>query len=183
MSGSGGNQNLSEARIGVFVCHCGSNIAGYLDCEALTKYAATLPNVVCAKNNLYTCSESGIGEIQAAIKNQGLTRVVVASCSPRTHMPLFKSACAEAGLNGYLFEMANIRDQCSWVHMQERDAAQVKAMDLIRMAVAKAALLEPQEDIESSLVRKAMVLGGGVAGLGAASALADMGVEVLLVER
>jgi heterodisulfide reductase subunit A len=183
MSGSGGNQNLSEARIGVFVCHCGSNIAGYLDCEALTEYAAALPDVVYAKNNLYTCSESGIGEIQAAIKKQGLTRVVVASCSPRTHMPLFKSACAEAGLNQYLFEMANIRDQCSWVHMQERDAAQVKAMDLIRMAVAKAALLEPQEDIESSPVRKAMVLGGGVAGLGAASALADMGVEVFLVER
>ena len=183
MSGNGGSQNLSEARIGVFVCHCGSNIAGYLDCEALTKYAATLPNVVYAKNNLYTCSESGIAEIQTAIKEHGLTRVVVSSCSPRTHMPLFKSACAEAGLNQYLFEMANIRDQCSWVHMQERDAAQVKAMDLIRMAVAKAALLDPHEDIESSLVRKAMVLGGGVAGLGAASALADMGVEVLLVER
>ena len=183
MSGNGGSQNLSEARIGVFVCHCGSNIAGYLDCEALTKYAATLPNVVYAKNNLYTCSESGIAEIQGAIKENGLTRVVVSSCSPRTHMPLFKSACAEAGLNQYLFEMANIRDQCSWVHMQERDAAQVKAMDLIRMAVAKAALLDPHEDIESSLVRKAMVLGGGVAGLGAASALADMGVEVLLVER
>ena len=155
MSGNGESRNMSEARIGVFVCHCGSNIAGYLDCEALTKYAGTLPNVVYAKNNLYTCSESGIGEIQAAIKEHGLTRVVVSSCSPRTHMPLFKSACAEAGLNQYLFEMANIRDQCSWVHMQEREAAQVKAMDLIRMAVAKAALLTPQEDIESSLVKKA----------------------------
>ena len=183
MSGNGESRNLAEARIGVFVCHCGSNIAGYLDCEALTKYAATLPNVVYAKNNLYTCSESGIAEIQSAIKEHKLTRVVVSSCSPRTHMPLFKSACAEAGLNQYLFEMANIRDQCSWVHMQEREAAQVKAMDLIRMAVAKAALLEPQEDIESSLVKKAMVLGGGVAGLAAASALADMGVEVILVER
>ena len=183
MSGNGEVTNLGKARIGVFVCHCGSNIAGLLDCEALAEYAAALPNVVYAKDNLYTCSESGIAEIQAAIKEHGLTRVVVASCSPRTHMPLFKSACAEAGLNQYLFEMANIRDQCSWVHMQERDAAQVKAMDLIRMAAAKAALLEPLEDIESSLVKKAMVLGAGVAGLSAASVLADVGVEVLLVER
>jgi len=183
MSGNGEIKDVTRARIGVFVCHCGSNIAGYLDCEALTKYAAGLPNVVFAKNNLYTCSESGIAEIQAAIKEHGLTRVVVSSCSPRTHMPLFKSACAEAGLNQYLFEMANIRDQCSWVHMQEREAAQVKAMDLIRMAVAKAALLEPQDDIESSLVKRAMVLGGGIAGLAAASALGDMGIEVILVER
>ncbi|MFZ2447227.1 MAG: FAD-dependent oxidoreductase [Syntrophobacteraceae bacterium] len=183
MSGNGEIRNLSEARIGVFVCHCGSNIAGYLDCVELTKYAETLPNVVYAKNNLYTCSESGIAEIKAAIKAHGLTRVVVSSCSPRTHMPLFKSACAEAGLNQYLFEMANIRDQCSWVHMQEKDLAQAKAKDLIRMAVAKAGLLEPQEDIESSLVKKAMVLGGGIAGLSAATALADMGNEVFLVER
>ncbi len=183
MSGNGEVTNLSEARIGVFVCHCGSNIAGYLNCEELTGYAATLPNVVYAKNNLYTCSESGIAEIQSAIKAHGLTRVVVASCSPRTHMPLFKSACSEAGLNPYLFEMANIRDQCSWVHMQEREDAQAKARDLIRMAVAKAALLEPQEDIETSLVKKAMVLGGGISGLSAATALADMGVEVVLVER
>ena len=183
MSGNGESVNLAEPRIGVFVCHCGSNIAGYLDCEALTKYAAALPNVVYAKNNLYTCSESGIGEIKSAIKNQKLTRVVVASCSPRTHMPLFKSACEEAGLNQYLFEMANIRDQCSWVHMQERTDAQLKAMDLIRMAVAKAGLLEPQEDIETSLIKKAMVLGAGIAGLSAASALADMGVGVILVER
>lgn len=183
MSGNGEDMNVAEARIGVFVCHCGTNIAGYLDCAALTEYAATLPNVVYAKNNLYTCSESGIGEIQKAISDHRLTRVVVSSCSPRTHMPLFKSACAEAGLNPYLFEMANIRDQCSWVHMQEREAAQAKAKDLIRMAVAKAVLLTPQHDIEASLVKKAMVLGGGVAGLSAASALADMGVEVFLVER
>ena len=183
MSVNGESVNLAEPRIGVFVCHCGSNIAGYLDCEALTKYAAGLPNVVFTKNNLYTCSESGIAEIKSGIKNHKLTRVVVASCSPRTHMPLFKSACEEAGLNQYLFEMANIRDQCSWVHMQERTDAQLKAMDLIRMAVAKAGLLEPQEDIETSLIKKAMVLGAGVAGLSAASALADMGVGVILVDR
>ena len=144
---------------------------------ALTKYAATLSNVVFAKNNLYTCSEAGIGEIIGAIREHGLNRVVVASCSPRTHMPVFKSACAEAGLNPYLFEMANIRDQCSWVHMQEKEAANRKAMDLIRMAVAKARYLEPQQDIESALVRKALVIGGGVAGLSAAWALADVGID------
>ncbi|ABK17481.1 CoB--CoM heterodisulfide reductase iron-sulfur subunit A family protein [Syntrophobacter fumaroxidans] len=185
MSGNGKSTvpSTEEVRIGVFVCHCGSNIAGYLDCEALTAFAATLPGVVYAKNNLYTCSDSGIAEIQRAIREQGLTRVVVASCSPRTHMPLFKSSCAEAGLNQYLFEMANIRDQCSWVHMQEREDATAKARDLIRMAVAKAAFLEPQEDIESSLVRKALVIGGGIAGLSAAQALADMKMEVLLAEK
>jgi len=183
MSGNGESVNPAEPRIGVFVCHCGSNIAGCLDCEALTEYSAALPNVVVAKDNLYTCSESGIAEIKSAIKNYKLTRVVVASCSPRTHMPLFMSACEEAGLNKYLFEMANIRDQCSWVHMQGRPDAQIKAMDLIRMAVAKAGLLQPQEDIETPLIKKAMVLGAGVAGLSAASALADMGVGVILVER
>jgi len=183
MSGNGKAEDIGVARIGVFVCHCGTNIAGYLDCAGLTEYAATLPNVVYAKNNLYTCSESGIAEIKAAIRERGLTRVVVSSCSPRTHMPLFKSACAEAGLNQYLFEMANIRDQCSWVHMQQKDEAQAKAKDLIRMAVAKAALLSPQEDIESSLVKKALVIGGGVAGLSTARALADMGNTVFLIER
>lgn len=181
--GNEANPEGLETRVGVFICHCGSNIAGYLDCEALTKYAATLRGVVYAKNNLYTCSDAGIAEIQSAIQKQGLTRVVVASCSPRTHMPLFKSACGEVGLNPYLFEMVNIRDQCSWVHMQEREAAFEKAKDLVRMGVAKATWLEPQQDIESSLVRSALVIGGGIAGLSAAEALADMGVDVILVER
>jgi len=170
-------------RVGVFVCHCGSNIAGYLDCDAVTRYAAALPGVVYAKSNLYTCSEAGIAEIRSAIAEHGLSRVVVASCSPRTHMPLFKSACAQEGLNPYLFEMVNIRDQCSWVHMTNREEATHKAMDLVRMGVAKATFLEPQQDIESSLVRKALVLGGGMAGLSAAEALGDMGMEVLLVEK
>jgi heterodisulfide reductase subunit A len=169
-------------RIGVFVCHCGSNIAGTLDCEQLTKYAATLPGVIFAKNNLYTCSDAGIAEIQNAIKEHGLTRVVVASCSPRTHMPLFKSACVEAGLNEYLFEMVNIRDQCSWVHMQEKEKALEKAMDLVRMGAAKASFLEPEENISSSLIHRALVIGGGVAGLSAVEGLADMGAEVVLVE-
>ena len=147
-----------EPRIGVFVCDCGSNIAGHLDCADVVEYAKTLPHVVYTKENLYTCSESGIGEIKKAIKEQNLNRVVVASCSPRTHQPLFSSSCAEAGLNPYLFEMVNIRDQCSWVHMGKRAGATQKAKELIRMGVAKSAGLEPQEAIESSLIRRILGL-------------------------
>jgi heterodisulfide reductase subunit A2 len=174
---------VEEIRIGVFVCHCGTNIAGHLDVKAVAEYAATLPRVVYTKDNLYTCSEAGIGEIKTAIKDQQLNRVVVASCSPRTHQPLFQSACAESGLNPYLFEMVNIRDQCSWVHMQERQNATEKAKDLVRMGVAKATFLEPQQDIEGSITRRALVIGGGLAGLSAAEAFADMGFETVLVER
>ncbi len=170
-------------RIGVFVCDCGSNIAGHLDCPEIAEYAKTLPNVVYVKENLYTCSEAGIGEIKKAIKEQNLTRVVVASCSPRTHQPLFSSSCAEAGLNPYLFEMVNIRDQCSWVHMGERAKGTSKAKELIRMGVAKSAGLVPLNDIESTLIRKVLVIGGGIAGLSAAQALAGMGLEVVLVEK
>ncbi|MFA5904628.1 MAG: CoB--CoM heterodisulfide reductase iron-sulfur subunit A family protein [Desulfobacula sp.] len=179
-------KNLSlyeEPRIGVFVCDCGSNIAGHLDCSDVAEYAKTLPHVVYSKENLYTCSESGIGEIKKAIKDQNLNRVVVASCSPRTHQPLFSSSCAEAGLNPYLFEMVNIRDQCSWVHMGKRENATQKAKELIRMGVAKSAGLEPQEAIESSLIRRIMVIGGGIAGLSVAQALSDMSLEVILVEK
>ena len=172
-----------EMRIGVFVCDCGSNIAGYLDVKSLAEYAKTLPNVVFVKENLYTCSENGINEIKAAIKEQHLNRVVVASCTPRTHEPLFRGTCAEGGLNPYLFEMVNIRDQCSWVHMQERETGTNKARDLIRMGVAKAALLKPQEPIQSPMDPKAMVIGGGIAGMTAALAIANRGYEVTLVEK
>ena len=144
-----------EIRIGVFVCNCGSNIAGYLDVKSLAEYAKSLPNVVFVRENLYTCSENGINEIKAAIKEQGLNRVVVASCTPRTHEPLFRGTCAEGGLNPYLFEMVNIRDQCSWVQMLEKEKGTDKAKDLIRMGVAKAALLLPQQPIESD--RKSVV--------------------------
>jgi len=178
------NEILYESpRIGVFVCDCGSNIAGHLDCPDVAEYARTLPDVVYAKENLYTCSEAGIGEIKKAIKEQDLNRVVVASCSPRTHQPLFSSSCAEAGLNPYLFEMVNIRDQCSWVHMGERQNATHKAKKLVRMGVAKSAGLAPLDEIESSLVRKVLVIGGGIAGLSAAQALADMKLDVILVEK
>ena len=172
-----------DIRIGVFVCDCGSNIAGYLDCPDLAEYSKTLPNVVYVKENLYTCSEAGINEIKNAIKEEKLNRVVVASCSPRTHEPLFRESCAEAGLNPYLFEMVNIRDQCSWVHMQERDDGNQKAMDLIRMGVAKAALLQPQEPIQSEMDPKALVIGGGISGMTSALVLANRGYQVFLVEK
>ena len=172
-----------EIRIGVFVCDCGSNIAGYLDVKSLAEYAKSLPNVVYVKENLYTCSEGGINEIKSAIKEQNLNRVVVASCTPRTHEPLFRGTCAEGGLNPYLFEMVNIRDQCSWVHMQERESGTGKARDLIRMGVAKAALLKPQDPIQSPMDPRAMVIGGGIAGMTAALSLANRGYEVTLVEK
>ncbi len=174
---------MDEIRIGVFICHCGSNIAGYLDMEALGAYAETLPNVAFVQRNLYTCSEGGINEIKKAIGQQNLNRVVVASCTPRTHEPLFRSSCGEAGLNPYLFEMVNIRDQCSWVHMQEKEEATSKAKDLIRMGIAKAALLEPQKPIMSPVFPRALVIGGGISGMTAALALANRGYEVVIVER
>ena len=183
MSEESRDSTQQEPRVGVFICDCGSNIAGHLDCGAVTEYAASLPEVALAKENLYTCSESGVLEIQRAIRDHDLNRVVVASCSPRTHQPLFASSCAEAGLNPYLFEMVNIRDQCSWVHMQETDKATEKAKELVRMAVAKSGHLEPQQDIESSLDRRAVVIGGGVAGMSAAEAMAGMGMQVVLVEK
>jgi heterodisulfide reductase subunit A2 len=172
-----------ELRIGVFVCDCGSNIAGYLDVKDVAEYSKTLPHVVYVKENLYTCSESGINEIKAAIKEQRLNRVVVASCTPRTHEPLFRGTCAEADLNPYLFEMVNIRDQCSWVHMQEKEEGTGKAKDLIRMGVAKAALLQPQQAIQSEVDPRAIVLGGGISGMTAAMALANRGFEVTLLEK
>jgi len=174
---------IEELRIGVFICDCGSNIAGHLDCNEITKYASTLPGVVFAKENLYTCSEAGILEIQNAIKEHHLNRVVVASCSPRTHQPLFQNACKSAGLNPYLFEMVNIRDQCSWVHMGERESATEKAKELVRMGVAKASMLEPQDDIETEIIKRVLVIGGGVAGLSAALSLSDMDLEVVLIEK
>ncbi|MBW1815943.1 MAG: CoB--CoM heterodisulfide reductase iron-sulfur subunit A family protein [Deltaproteobacteria bacterium] len=172
-----------DIRIGVFVCHCGSNIAGYLDVEAVADFAETLPHVAFVQRNLYTCSEGGINEIKSAIKEQNLNRVVVASCTPRTHEPLFRSSCEEAGLNPYLFEMVNIRDQCSWVHMQEQEGGTVKAKDLVRMGIAKAALLEPQDPIMSAVEARALVIGGGVAGMTASLALANRGYEVVLAEK
>jgi len=177
------DQAKSEIRIGVFICDCGSNIAGYLEMKELGDFARTLPNVVFVQEKLYTCSEGGINDIKASIPREKLNRVVVASCTPRTHEPLFQSACEEAGLNPYLFEMANIRDQCSWVHMRERDKATERAKCQIGMAVAKAARLRELSRIKLDLNHSAVVIGGGVSGMSAAMALGNMGYEVNLIEK
>ncbi len=170
-------------RIGVFVCHCGHNIAGYLDVPALVESARALPGVVWAGDSLFTCSDAGLAEIRSAIATHNLNRVVVASCTPRTHEPLFQATCEEAGLNRYLFEFVNIRDQCSWVHMRDGEQATQKAQDLIRMGVARAALLEPLEEARLPVQPTAAVLGGGVAGMTAALSLARRGFAVTLIER
>ena len=172
-----------EPRIGVFVCHCGSNIGGYLDVPAVAAYARTLPGVVHAEDNLYTCSQDSIKHIAEQIVEHRLNRVVVASCTPLTHAPLFQDCLRSAGLNPYLFEMANIRNQCSWVHSHDWQTATAKARDLVRMAVARAALLEPQHTLDVPVRQAALVVGGGAAGMSAALALADQGFPVHLVER
>lgn len=177
------DRNLKDARVGVFICHCGTNIGGFLDVPALVKYALTLPHVVFSQDNLYTCSDTGLTEIMKAIAENKLTRVVVAACTPRTHEPLFRSVCKDAGLNPYLFEFVNIRDQCSWVHIYEPEAATEKAKDLIRMGVARALLLEPREEIEVEVNPHAMVIGGGIAGMTCTLSLANQGFEVELVEK
>jgi heterodisulfide reductase subunit A2 len=177
------SQDTSDVRIGVFICDCGSNIAGYLQMKELVEFAKTLPNVVFVQENLYTCSEGGINEIKVAIPREKLNRVVVASCTPRTHEPLFQSGCEEAGLNPYLFEMANIRDQCSWVHMREGEKATDRAKGQIAMAVAKAARLRELSRIKLGLTHRAVVIGGGVSGMSTAMALGNMGYEVDLVEK
>ncbi|MCJ7718394.1 CoB--CoM heterodisulfide reductase iron-sulfur subunit A family protein, partial [Candidatus Bathyarchaeota archaeon] len=172
-----------EPRVGVYVCHCGLNIAGSVNCEEVAKYAATLPHVVLAQDNRYTCSDQGQEGIKKDIKEHKLNRVVVASCSPRLHEPTFRKTCEDAGLNKYLFEMANIREHCSWVHLYDHESATEKAKDLVKMAVAKAELLQPAEEIEVPIIRKALVIGGGVAGIQSALDLADTGYKVYLVEK
>jgi len=172
-----------EPRIGVFVCHCGLNIAGVIDVEEVTNYARTLPNVVFAIHNRYTCADPGQEEIRKAVKEHRLNRVIVAACSPRLHEPTFRRCVAEAGLNPYFFEMANIREFSSWCHPSTPKEATEKAKEIIKMAVAKAKLLQPLETIEVPVTNKALVLGGGIAGISAALDLADMGFKVYLVER
>jgi len=174
---------VDQVRVGVFVCHCGTNIGGVVDVPAVVEYARTLPNVAHAEDNLYSCSEGGLSSIKQSIREHDLNRVIVASCTPRTHEPLFKNACEEAGLNRYLFEFVNIREHCSWIHMRAGEAATEKARRLIRMGVAKASLLEPQEEAQSAVEPAALVVGGGVAGMTAALNLARQGFEVHLVEK
>ncbi len=171
-----------EPRVGVFVCHCGTNIGGVVDVPEVVEYAKTLPYVVYADRNLYTCSEEGLNNIRDTIKEYNLNRVVVASCTPRTHEPLFRVACQEGGLNPYLFEMANIREHCSWVHHDSKEATE-KAKDIVRMAVARSLWLEPQEEPELEIKDSSLVIGGGISGLVAAISLADQGFKVYLVEK
>jgi heterodisulfide reductase subunit A len=180
MESKGSNGDL---RIGVFVCDCGLNIAGAVDCGAVTEYAKTLPDVACAVRNKYTCADPGQNEIKDAIREHKLNRVVVASCTPRQHEPTFRQCVYEAGLNPYLMEMANLREHCSWVHPGEWDGATQKAMDLVASAVARSRFLQPQEEMVVPVTKRALVIGGGVAGIEAAIELADQGHEVVLVEK
>jgi heterodisulfide reductase subunit A len=170
-------------RIGVFVCDCGLNIAGTVDTADVAKYSETLDDVVAVVRNKYTCADPGQNEIKKAIIEHKLNRVVVASCTPKIHEPTFRQCVAEAGLNPYLYEMANIREHCSWVHQNEKKLATEKAKDLVRSAVARARVLEPQIESEVPVTKKALVVGGGVAGIQAALDLADAGHQVFLVEK
>lgn len=174
---------IGDLRIGVFVCDCGSNIAGAVDTEAVREYAAALPDVVAAIRNKYTCADPGQQEIQRAIREHNLNRVVVASCSPASYEPIFRKCIQGAGLNPYLLEMANIREHCSWVTPDNREAATEKAIGIVKVAVARAHWLYPQDEEQIPVTDAALVIGGGVAGMQAALDLADAGHKVYLVER
>lgn len=172
-----------ELRIGVFVCECGTNIAGSVDVDTVVERASGLNDVVYAVKNRYMCSEPGQAEIKKAIREKNLNRVVVAACSPRMHEPTFRNCVESVGLNKYLVDMANIREHCSWVHMRDKDQTTNKAFDIVKAYVARARFLEPQEEREIPIKRAALVIGGGVAGMQAALDLADAGVQVYLVEK
>jgi heterodisulfide reductase subunit A-like polyferredoxin len=172
-----------EPRIGVFVCHCGSNIGGVIDCEKVANYAQSLKNVVFTTNLMYTCSPDGLRTIKEKIEEYNVNRVLVASCTPRTHEPLFQETIKEVGLNAYLFEMANIRDQCTWVHARLGDVTEEKAIDLLRMAIGRARTIEPLATATYVPKRCALVVGGGVAGMTAGLSIANQGFKVHLVEK
>jgi len=170
-------------RVGVFVCSCGINIAGVVDVAAVTEYAKTLPDVVYAENNMFSCSTDTQNLITETIREQGLNRVVVAACSPRTHEALFQDTLKESGVNGYLMEMANIRNQDSWVHQNDHDAATNKAKDLVRMAIAKVTLADALPGISVNVVQSALVVGGGISGMTTALGLADQEFDTVLIEK
>jgi len=172
-----------ELRIGVFICDCGLNIAGAVDTAAVTEYAETLPDVACAIRNKYTCADPGQNEIKRAVQEYKLNRVVVASCTPRQHEPTFRQCVSEVGLNPYLMEMANLREHCSWVHPNDREGATAKAKDLVAGAVARARFLKSQDELTVPVSQRALVIGGGIAGIEAAIELADAGHKVTLVEK
>jgi len=171
-----------KARVGVYICHCGTNIAGMVDVDAVSNYASTLDNVVVARHYAYMCSDPGQSLIKDDIKNEGLDRVVVASCSPLMHEPTFRKACAEGGLNPFLFQMTNIREHCSWV-TADQVAATEKAEALVAAAVRRVTWQIPLEMRQVAVKQSALVVGGGIAGLEAALRMADSGKHVTLVER
>ncbi len=172
-----------ELRVGVFVCECGHNIAGTVDCETVRAHASTLADVVIAQRNRYTCSDPGQQQIKQAIAEHNLNRVVVASCTPRLHEPTFRACLAQAGLNPYLLDMANIREQCSWVHQNDPAGATRHAKDAVTMSVARVRFLRPQTEVQVPVSGAALVIGGGIAGIQAALDLADAGHQVYLVEK
>lgn len=175
--------DAGQARIGVYVCRCGLNIARTVDCEHVARNVKTIDRVVVSKEITYACSEPGQMEIKDDIREHGLDRIVVASCSPRLHEPTFRRMMLQADLNPYLLEMANLREQCSWVHMNTPGEATAKAEDLVRMSVARAGLLHPLYEESIPLTKRTLVIGGGVAGIQAALDLADNGYKVVLVEK
>jgi len=174
---------IGDIRIGVYVCDCGTILGGVIDTQEVADYAATLPGVVVAKPNRYMCADPGQKLIQNDIKEHNLNRVVVAACSVRLHEPTFRTCVSEAGLNPFLFEMANIREQDTWVHSHDPEAALEKAKDLVAAAIAKTHYLTPLDMIEVPVTKRALVIGGGIAGISAALDLGDMGVETILVEK
>jgi len=172
-----------EPRVGVFVCHCGANIGRVVDVPSVVEYASSLDNVVHAQESIFACSTDNAQEISDKIREKGLNRVVVAACTPRTHEPLFRDTCREGGINPYFFDMANIREHCSWVHSREKEDATQKAKDIVRMSVARTALLEPLQEFELPVDKRGLVVGGGLAGMTSALSLAEQGFEVYLVEK
>jgi len=172
-----------DLRIGVYVCSCGSNIASVIDPAQVAEYARTLPGVVWARTNLYMCGDPGQNAIKQDIVEHKLNRVVVAACSVRMHEPTFRACVAEAGLNPFLMEMANIREQDTWVHAHEPERALLKAKELVAAAVAKVSHVEPLTPLRVPVTKQALVVGGGVAGISAALDLGDMGIPTYLVER
>jgi heterodisulfide reductase subunit A len=177
------DNNEGQPRLGVYVCHCGLNIAQTVDCQGVAKEVSKLDNVIVCKDIAYACSEPGQQEIKADIVEYDLDRVVIGSCSPRLHEPTFRQMLQSAGLNPYLLDMANLREQCSWVHMNEPEAATRKATDLVKMAVSRARYLWPLKGETLPLTKRTLVIGGGVAGIQTALDLADNGFDVVLVEK
>ena len=172
-----------DVRVGVFVCDCGSNIAGVVDVPAVVEYSRGLPHVTFADEGKWSCSVDALSSMQNSIKEQNLNRVVIASCTPRTHEPLFKATVKEAGLNPYLLEFVSIREQVSWVHMGEPEKATRKAKDLVKMGVAKAVLLEEGEEIRLPVGQDCLIVGGGMAGMSAALNVAEQGFRAYIVEK